>query len=215
LEVLWHHDREGGPSAPKEARVRGGPAEGFTCADQMPGLPDNGSGPCGRGSARRHALSDRAGLGRLCGKGLAKVTTYRIHLTRDENGAWIVRSPDVPGFHTYGRSLRQARNRAREALSLWVEDVDDAELEFQYHLPKQWREATRAFGHARTRAIDAESEARALATDVANYLTSACGLSLRDAAELLALSHQRVQQLVADHESHAVSTRSGRSGLIG
>ena len=140
------------------------------------------------------------------------MTTYKIHLERDENGTWIVRSPDVPGFHTYGRSLRQAKNRAREALSLWDEDVDDAELEFQYHLPKRWREATRAFGQARTRAIDAESEARALATDVANYLTAACGLSLRDAAELLGISHQRVQQLVADHESHAVSTRTGRSG---
>jgi predicted RNase H-like HicB family nuclease len=137
----------------------------------------------------------------LCGKGLATVTTYKIHLERDENGAWIVRSPDVPGFHTYGRSLRQARNR--EALSLWIEDADDAELEFQFHLPKQWREATRGFRQARTRAINAEREAQALASEVANYLTAACGLSLRDAAELLGLSHQRVQQLIAEDETRA------------
>lgn len=144
-------------------------------------------------------------------KRLAEVTTYRIHLERDENRAWIVRSPDVPGFHTYGRSLRQARNRAREALSLWVEDADDAGLEFQYHLPKQWREATRGFRQARTRAVNAEREAQALATDVANYLTAVCGLSLRDTAELLGLSHQRVQQLIADHESKLASTRLGWS----
>ncbi|MGI8615567.1 MAG: type II toxin-antitoxin system HicB family antitoxin [Actinomycetota bacterium] len=138
------------------------------------------------------------------------MTTYKIHLERDANGAWIVRSPDVLGFHTYGRSLRQARNRAREALSLWIEDADDAELEFQYHLPKQWREATREFRQARTRAINAEREAQALASDVANYLTAACGLSLRDAAELLGLSHQRVQQLITEHGSRAGQHKAWR-----
>jgi predicted RNase H-like HicB family nuclease len=141
------------------------------------------------------------------------VTTYRIHLGRDENGAWIVRSPDVPGFHTYGRSLRQARNRAREALSLWIEDADDAELEFQYHLPKRWREATREFRQARTRAINAEREAQALASDVANYFTAVCGLSLRDAADLLGLSHQRVQQLITEHESRAGQHKARREQL--
>lgn len=96
---------------------------------------------------------------------------------------------------------------------MWVEDADDAELEFQYHLPKQWREATRGFRRARTRAINAERDAQAHATDVANYLTAVCGLSLRDAAELLGLSHQRVQQLIAEHESHAGRREAPREGL--
>ena len=137
-------------------------------------------------------------------KGLAAVMTYRIHLERDESGAWLVRSPDVPGFHTYGRSLRQARDRAREALSLWVEDAGDADLEFRYQLPKGWREATRKLQQARTRANTAETEARDLATQVARYLTGVCGLSLRDTGELLGLSHQRVQQLIAERHVHGV-----------
>ena len=131
-------------------------------------------------------------------KELEAVTTYRIDLERDESGAWIVRSPDVPGFHTYGRSLRQARNRTREALSLWVEDAADADLEYRYQLPRGWREATRKLQRARTRASTAEREAQDLATEVANYFTDVCGLSLRDTADLLDLSHQRVQQLVAE-----------------
>jgi predicted RNase H-like HicB family nuclease len=134
------------------------------------------------------------------------VTTYRIRVERDESGAWIVRSPDVAGFHTYGRSLRQVEGRTREALSLWVEDADDAELDFRYHLPKRWREVTRGFRQARTRAIDAERRAQRLAGEAADYFT-ACGLSLRDTAELLGLSHQRVQQLLAEHDS-----RAGRRG---
>jgi predicted RNase H-like HicB family nuclease len=129
---------------------------------------------------------------------LDAVTRYRIHLERDESGAWVARSPDVPGFHTYGRSLRQVRNRVREALSLWVQDGDDADLEFRYQLPKGWREATRKLQRARTRATTAEKEAQDLATEVADYLTGVCGLSLRDTAELLDLSHQRVQQLIAE-----------------
>lgn len=129
---------------------------------------------------------------------LEAVTTYRIHLERDESGAWVVRSPDVPGFHTYGRSLRQVRNRVREALSLWVEDAGDADLEFRYQLPKGWREATRKLERARTRATTAEKEAQDLATEVADYFTGVCGLSLRDTAELLDLSHQRVQQLITE-----------------
>jgi predicted RNase H-like HicB family nuclease len=145
-------------------------------------------------------------------KELEGLMRYRIDLERDETGAWIVRSPDVPGFHTYGRSLGQARNRAREALSLWVEQADDADLEFRYRLPKGWRDATRKLRQARIRANTAEKEAQALGAEVANYLTGVCGLSLRDAAELIDLSHQRVQQLIAEHHVHGVRHESEGSG---
>lgn len=127
------------------------------------------------------------------------MSIYRIHLERDESGAWIARCPEVPGFHTYGRSLRQARNRIGEALALWVEDTDTAELEFRYHFPKEWRAAMSAYRQARARAISAEREAQAIAVAVASDLTRNQGLSMRDAAELLGLSHQRVQQLVGQH----------------
>jgi predicted RNase H-like HicB family nuclease len=56
--------------------------------------------------------------------------TYTVKIERDESGAWIARVPEVPGCHTYGRSLRQAKHRIREALSLWVDDADRAELHF-------------------------------------------------------------------------------------
>ncbi len=64
------------------------------------------------------------------------MATYTIDLGRDEDGVWIVRSPDVPGFHTYSRNLRQARVRVQEALSLWVEDAHP-ELEYRYRPPRQ------------------------------------------------------------------------------
>jgi hypothetical protein len=81
-----------------------------------------------------------------------------------------------------------------------VDDGDDADLEFSYHLPNEWREATGEYRIARTRAINAERKAQVLAAGVANYLTVIHGLSMRDAAELLGLSHQRVQQLTAEYD---------------
>ena len=141
------------------------------------------------------------------------MTTYRIHLERDESGAWVARCPGLPGFHTYGRSLRQTRNRAREALSLWVDDADDADLEFRYHLPNGWREATSEYRSARTRAINAERKAQVLAAGVANYLTVIHGLSMRDAAELLGLSHQRVQQLTAEYDRDTAQRKVWREHI--
>ena len=124
--------------------------------------------------------------------------TYRIELARDDSKVWIARCQDVPGFHTYGRSLRQVRNRSREALALWVDDAPSAELEFRYHLPKEWRDVASEYKRARSRATDAEAQAQALATAAASELTDNGQLSMRDAAELLGLSHQRVQQLVSE-----------------
>ena len=135
---------------------------------------------------------------------------YRIHLERDDGRAWIARCPDVPGFHTYGRSLRQVRNRAREALALWVDDAPTAELEFRYHIPKEWRDIASEYKRARTRATDAETQAKALATAAASELTDGGQLSMRDAAELLGLSHQRVQQLVSGRGRRSGSQRGRR-----
>lgn len=129
------------------------------------------------------------------------MTIYRVHLERDDTGAWIARCPDVPGFHAHGRSLRQVRNRTLEALALWVDDAGTEELEFRYHLPRGWREAMRACRQARNRATDAERQAQALAAAVASELTGSAQLSMRDTAELLGLSHQRVQQLVTERRS--------------
>ena len=60
---------------------------------------------------------------------------YGVVLERDETGAWLARVPSVPGCHTYGRTLEQARRRIREALELWVGDAPSSELRFDIRLP--------------------------------------------------------------------------------
>jgi len=123
--------------------------------------------------------------------------TYRVDISRDESGAWLARVPDVPGCHTYGRTLEQARRRIREALGLWVDGAERAELEFRIRLPSDVRGELERARSARERSAKAQLQAHEATVRAAKDLTERLGLSLRDASELLELSHQRVQQLVS------------------
>lgn len=120
--------------------------------------------------------------------------TYEIVLERDESGAWLAQVSEIPGCHTWGRSLREARRRAREALALWVDDVDDVELEYIVRLPRDVRHAVRRGKAARERSAREAERAQRELQKVIEALERA-GLSRRDTAELLDLSHQRVQQV--------------------
>jgi predicted RNase H-like HicB family nuclease len=127
---------------------------------------------------------------------VAELTRYRLVIERDESGAWIGRVPDVPGCHAYGRTLRQLRRRIREALSLYVSGADTAELIEELRLPREVRDALRRNDAARRR-LEASRRAAGSATgEAVRTLVEDLNLGLRDAGELLGLSHQRVQQLV-------------------
>lgn len=123
--------------------------------------------------------------------------TYRVDLVRDESGAWLAKVPEVPGCHTYGRTLEQARRRIREALDLWVSDAANAELEFRVRLPADVRAEVKRARSARERSARAQLDAHEATVHAAKDLTEGMGLSLRDASELLHLSYQRIQQLVS------------------
>lgn len=121
---------------------------------------------------------------------------YRVVLERDETGAWIAHVPAVRGCHTYGRSLVEARRRVREALGLWVEDADRAELSDDVRLPQDALAAVRQSVGSRKKLASARDVASAATIDAIHRLVDELGLGVRDAAYLLGLSHQRVQQLL-------------------
>ena len=138
------------------------------------------------------------------------MATYQVDVRRDESGAWIAKVVGVPGAHTHGRSLRQARGRIREALALWVDDAEDAELEFRVHLPGTLRDALRRASSARTRARDSHEQAVEATTGAVQHLVRDFGVSLRDAAELTGLSHQRLQQILAQPMAHHARSAARR-----
>jgi predicted RNase H-like HicB family nuclease len=123
---------------------------------------------------------------------------YRVIFERDPGGSWLARVPSVRGCHTHGRTLEQARRRIREALSLWVDDADTAELVETVDLPDRVQATIKRSWTSRKVARREHKKAQESAAKAARVLVDDVGLSLRDAGELLDLSHQRVQQLVRD-----------------
>jgi predicted RNase H-like HicB family nuclease len=100
--------------------------------------------------------------------------SYTVQFTRDvEPGWWVVRVPEVQGCLTQARSIAEGRRRIREALALFIDEAE-AEREMAEKMREKAQDATRA---------------------VVNQLTRRAGLSVRDAAEMLGISYQRVQQL--------------------
>jgi predicted RNase H-like HicB family nuclease len=112
------------------------------------------------------------------------------------------------GVHTHARTLASLRTYLQDAIALWLEverldagdpephvDRSDILVEFRVKLPAQVRRATDSALRRRDRARSAEAEAAAATRDAARALVDV-GLSRRDAAELLGLSHQRVDQLL-------------------
>jgi predicted RNase H-like HicB family nuclease len=111
-----------------------------------------------------------------------------------DDSAWNVRIKGLTGCQTYGRSLRQAQGRIREALAVWL-DKTPAELGIRDQFPAELASVADDVVRARGAAERAGVRAQQQTIEAVKALTD-LGLSRRDAAELLGLSHQRVHQLL-------------------
>jgi predicted RNase H-like HicB family nuclease len=122
---------------------------------------------------------------------------------RDPEGdAWLVHLAADERAHTYGRTLEEARHNIREVAELWSSLEEDREVDetIEYELIETFDLGSH------TREVVAVQEDRkakaAIEERLAKHTRSAAkalaklGISRRDAADLLGISHQRVQQLV-------------------
>lgn len=121
--------------------------------------------------------------------------SYTVRYERDETGWWIATVKGVRGCHTQGRTIDEARRRVREALGLFVSNADSAKLKDEVQLPSKARAALGRYRSLKAQ-LERDQEAAAKATrDAVAALRKDVGLSVRDAADLLGLSFQRVHQL--------------------
>ncbi len=137
-----------------------------------------------------------------------KVVYERDH----EDGLWHAHIPELPGCRTDGRSIAEARRNIREAIATCEDVFDDpaavaqsAELVDHVKLPAQARRLLQRARKERVAADKQLEKAHEVTSAAAKTLTSEVGLSLRDAGELLGLSHQRVKQMT--------DTASGKGGF--
>jgi predicted RNase H-like HicB family nuclease len=123
---------------------------------------------------------------------MAKTKTYTVTYERDEKGLWLAHVKGLAGCHTQGRTIAQARERIREAISLFDEHVNKAHLEDDVRLPSDVSRLVSAQWSARSEQEVAEAKLRTLNVRAARALTKQVGLSLRDAGELLGASQESV-----------------------
>ncbi len=127
------------------------------------------------------------------------MSRYTVKYERDETGGWVAQVKEVPAAITQGRTIAEARRRIREALALALGDDERAErakLVDDVRLPADVRKALVRAQRARQQ-LEIDMARVQVSTEVAiRQLVKKLGLSVRDASELLGISHQRVQQLV-------------------
>lgn len=108
----------------------------------------------------------------------------------DDGTAWLANVAGVRGAHTFGRSLSEAKRHAVEAAALWYDvEPDDLDVDWDIKLgdlAKPLSQARNAIAHAEDDRARRDAAVRAL---------TAAGMSYRDIADLLGLSHQRVAQI--------------------
>jgi len=127
---------------------------------------------------------------------MARTKTYDVTYERDDKGLWVAHVDRVPGCHTQGRTIAQARERIREALSLFDEHADKARLRDRIRLPNNLDRLVKAQREARSAQEVIEAKLRELNIKAARALTQKVGLSLRDTGELLGASQEAVRQWV-------------------
>ena len=122
--------------------------------------------------------------------------TYIAAYERDAvYDAWNVRVDSVQGCRAQARTLRAAQVRIRQELG-WRVGPDSASVLVEDRMPPAIAAPAKRVNRARREADRAVSRAGEETARAARELAE-LGLSRRDSAALLGLSHQRVQQLVA------------------
>ena len=128
------------------------------------------------------------------------MTTYRVTVTR-EGQSWLADVPGLAGTHTWARNLPALDRAVREAIALTEGLPEGAEpgleVEYTYRTGDADLDAEAAEVRAERARIAAAERALVIRTQaLAEQIVTHRGLSVRDAAELLKVSPQRISQVV-------------------
>jgi predicted RNase H-like HicB family nuclease len=144
-------------------------------------------------------------------------TRYHATFELDQSGIWLARVDEIPQVHTFGRTLGKAREYLIDALALWVnQPIEKVKKEIDVSpvvLPEKVQRSLDEAKAARVIAEVATKIAGVRRSDAAWGLMKTARLSVRDAAEFLGVSHQRVQQLVSEERANLANAGGGSQGL--
>jgi predicted RNase H-like HicB family nuclease len=126
-------------------------------------------------------------------------TTYHAHLVLDPSGNWLAEVVEIPQVRTFGRTVGKAKEQLCHALAFWLHThVLDIRVEFlPPRLPDTVQQTVDLVTSAREVAEAVARELSDLTAAAAVALVDDAHLSVREAAEVLNISHQRVHQIVS------------------
>ena len=131
---------------------------------------------------------------------------YTVRVRR--SGAWwAIDVPELPGVYSQARRLDRVESMSRDAIALYL-DVDPTTLDIRVEtiLPSDLRRDVDAVGRLRADADRLQAESSGALRNLTHELVDR-GLSVRDAAAILGISHQRVSQLVRVESKGVAGTR--------
>lgn len=144
----------------------------------------------------------------------AQVKTYYATLELDaRSGQWMADIEGLP-VHTWGRTLARVKDYAREALAAHLDKATaDVAGHIVFRTPQPPAPVIDALANAERTRTDADSAAARAAqakAAAARALVHDAHLSMRDAAEILGVSHQRVHQLLSPAPASAPRPKGHR-----
>jgi hypothetical protein len=122
--------------------------------------------------------------------------TYSVVAER-EPGWWIVHVPELD-ITTQARRVSDIEPNSREAIAVWLDaDVADVAVTVELSTPAPVRQEMDEARRLLQEANGMQEKAGELAGDAVRILLDDLGLTMRDAAAVLGVSHQRIAQLAA------------------
>ena len=140
------------------------------------------------------------------------MTDTRLRVKFSHEGSdWIVEVMDEPRIHSFGRTLAKARTNILDAAALWYEvHPESIEMDPVFDISGEAFKLLEQLQEARADAARYEEVVRKLTNQAVQELLNR-RVSMRDAAEILHLSHQRIQQIAAKLTEYMsrLDTRAG------
>lgn len=141
---------------------------------------------------------------------MSEVQRIRVKFNH-EGSDWLVEDMDEPRIHSFGRTLAKARSNIIDAAALWYEvHPESIEIVSVFDISGEAFKLLEQLQQARADAARHEEAVRNLTSQAVQELLNR-RVSMRDAAEILQLSHQRIQQIAAKLGEYVsrLDTRAG------
>lgn len=122
--------------------------------------------------------------------------TYTARAVRSGDW-WAISVPGLRGLHSQARRLDQAEKMTREAITLFLDvPLDSVRVQVEAILPPGLGADVRRAKLVRLKADNVQEEAASATAKAARALVHGAHLTVREAAQILGVSHQRIAQLV-------------------